>query len=636
MVYVAKNGRPDLFITMTCNPNWSEIKSCLSQNSKPQDRNDNIARVFHLKVRLFFVQIKLCLIFEAHTMIVSTTQKSGRRTDIDITDPKFKLPFAHGWKRELVYRTSKLDDTTSNKTKRKSDVYYHSPQNKKLRSMREIQEELKLSGTLILTIENFTFSKLPLGINDCSKELIRDAKSKSSKDDSSFKSNKTKMPLHQFSNDFSTVSSPKRPKLDNMENSINIKQRTSQMKVPTITLKEALSEIFNVPISAVYDARHKLHQLEKLKNATSIENLHVPKDAKIVNKLVPHNIECISNMTNLTELRIKDLTGIKLLYSPELTFSCLTKLKTLSLTSITSIKSFPEDFCTRLETISTDLEVLEIGDCTCLPDDFPKFLKKLTNLRSLRLENCFDRWEKFTEEYFDAILSIKKLKNLELINIEFNDCVAQELAKCDGLTALLIIPVYVRDCSTINCRLIECLEKLSKTLTHVIWGLTYELLRGTDVFIFRYQQNQYNLNYSIDMPETKEPFNNIPILKSIKLKLQPQSEDLEILKIDKDKLNNSFITLHHQNQHNIGYSIDMPHTREPRNNIPILRSRKLQLRDEDFLEIVEDPSNYLDLISVPCLQSWLDSMMVNAKTKVIKIPFSSTTGVYLSEQFDDL
>ena len=41
--------KPDLFITMTCNPNWPEIKRELKPDQKPQNRADVIARVFKLK-----------------------------------------------------------------------------------------------------------------------------------------------------------------------------------------------------------------------------------------------------------------------------------------------------------------------------------------------------------------------------------------------------------------------------------------------------------------------------------------------------------------------------------------------------------------------------------------------------------
>ena len=53
MTYVKHNGAPDLFVTMTCNPNWQEITSELFPGQKPKDRHDLIARVFRLKVQIF-------------------------------------------------------------------------------------------------------------------------------------------------------------------------------------------------------------------------------------------------------------------------------------------------------------------------------------------------------------------------------------------------------------------------------------------------------------------------------------------------------------------------------------------------------------------------------------------------------
>ncbi|XP_054260248.1 uncharacterized protein LOC128984903 [Macrosteles quadrilineatus] len=51
MTYVRHYGRPDLFITFTCNPKWDEITENLFDGQKPQDRHDLISRVFHLKVK---------------------------------------------------------------------------------------------------------------------------------------------------------------------------------------------------------------------------------------------------------------------------------------------------------------------------------------------------------------------------------------------------------------------------------------------------------------------------------------------------------------------------------------------------------------------------------------------------------
>ena len=51
MTYVRKYGRPDIFITFTCNPLWDEITAALMPGEKPQDRHDIISRVFKLKLK---------------------------------------------------------------------------------------------------------------------------------------------------------------------------------------------------------------------------------------------------------------------------------------------------------------------------------------------------------------------------------------------------------------------------------------------------------------------------------------------------------------------------------------------------------------------------------------------------------
>ena len=49
MAMVRKFGRPDLFITFTCNPKWEEIKSELQSFQSPSDRPGLVTRVFRLK-----------------------------------------------------------------------------------------------------------------------------------------------------------------------------------------------------------------------------------------------------------------------------------------------------------------------------------------------------------------------------------------------------------------------------------------------------------------------------------------------------------------------------------------------------------------------------------------------------------
>ena len=51
MTYVRKFGRPDLFITFTCNPEWPEMKNELLPGQKSYNRHNLVSRVFHLKLK---------------------------------------------------------------------------------------------------------------------------------------------------------------------------------------------------------------------------------------------------------------------------------------------------------------------------------------------------------------------------------------------------------------------------------------------------------------------------------------------------------------------------------------------------------------------------------------------------------
>ncbi|AQK78258.1 hypothetical protein ZEAMMB73_Zm00001d035059 [Zea mays] len=51
MALVRKFGKLDIFLTMTCNPNWDEIRRELLPDQTPQDRPDLVVRVFHAKLQ---------------------------------------------------------------------------------------------------------------------------------------------------------------------------------------------------------------------------------------------------------------------------------------------------------------------------------------------------------------------------------------------------------------------------------------------------------------------------------------------------------------------------------------------------------------------------------------------------------
>ncbi|XP_076638788.1 uncharacterized protein LOC143350607 isoform X1 [Colletes latitarsis] len=100
---------------------------------------------------------------------VSPPSSTGKqKAAVDMSNPAFKEPFRYGWKRELVFRAS-----TDSTLKRMADIYYYTPKGKKVRSFREVAEFLH---TKELTIDNFTFFKEPIGMDDPEKEIIRDAK----------------------------------------------------------------------------------------------------------------------------------------------------------------------------------------------------------------------------------------------------------------------------------------------------------------------------------------------------------------------------------------------------------------------------------------------------------------------------
>lgn len=65
MTYVRHFGRPDLFITFTCNTKWQEICELLKEGQKAQHRHDLVARVFYLKVKQLMKLLTKGSIFES-------------------------------------------------------------------------------------------------------------------------------------------------------------------------------------------------------------------------------------------------------------------------------------------------------------------------------------------------------------------------------------------------------------------------------------------------------------------------------------------------------------------------------------------------------------------------------------------
>lgn len=69
MCLVRTYGKPDIFVTMTCNPNWAEIQAQLPVGYKAEDRPDIVARVFHLKLKEFIEDVKKGLLDKSNIYV---------------------------------------------------------------------------------------------------------------------------------------------------------------------------------------------------------------------------------------------------------------------------------------------------------------------------------------------------------------------------------------------------------------------------------------------------------------------------------------------------------------------------------------------------------------------------------------
>lgn len=103
MAYVRSYGRPDFFITFTCNPTWNEIKELLLPGQVPSDRHDLTARIFKQKLtKLMDLIVKHHIYGETRCWMYSIEwQKRG-------------LPHAHIliWLKEKIH-LDQIDDVIS-------------------------------------------------------------------------------------------------------------------------------------------------------------------------------------------------------------------------------------------------------------------------------------------------------------------------------------------------------------------------------------------------------------------------------------------------------------------------------------------------------------------------------------------
>ncbi|XP_058128432.1 uncharacterized protein LOC131270476 isoform X2 [Anopheles coustani] len=201
---------------------------------------------------------------------------------------------------------------------------------------------------------------------------------------------------------------------------------------------------------------------------------------RVVNALAikndPIDFENFEHGVHLEELRLKSSAAISLdgdLHQ----LGALRQLKHLSLTSIAKLGSTSIDALGSLVL----LESLELGECTEIGVNLATVLPSLTALKRLRLEKGQENFDMFS--VFQGISSVSSLRQLELINCDIKTGFDKYFAVCSNLKRLLLIPTYVSQSAATNRMILKGLMKLNQTLETVVWAITVELLRVTELYI---------------------------------------------------------------------------------------------------------------------------------------------------------
>ncbi|XP_042976278.1 uncharacterized protein LOC122307448 [Carya illinoinensis] len=106
MTLVQRYGKPDIFLTMTCNPNWKEISNELQPHEETQNRPDLIARVFRTKLEDLKYQLFKREIFEKISAYVYVIEHQKR----GLPHAHFLIILRQDWK---LYAPESFDEIVS-------------------------------------------------------------------------------------------------------------------------------------------------------------------------------------------------------------------------------------------------------------------------------------------------------------------------------------------------------------------------------------------------------------------------------------------------------------------------------------------------------------------------------------------
>ncbi|KAJ2941351.1 hypothetical protein O0L34_g3551 [Tuta absoluta] len=254
--------------------------------------------------------------------------------------------------------------------------------------------------------------------------------------------------------------------------------------IPTVDTLERI-EMCRCPASAVEAVCRGLPNLKSLSALAIRDPLLDPSP--------------LGALKNLNELRIKSMSGLTLTRDLR-PLAALTNLHHLSLTSIKKLGSCASDIIGQLQ----QLESLELGECT-FRAEFAAVLSRLRALRRLRLER--GTADCAAPQILRVLATLPLLTRLELVNIDVKVGFDEALAACTNIQRLLIIPTYVSQSATTNKQVLSGVLRLKDTLTHLMWGVTIELLRVTELFIDQCEQ--------AGEPPRRDLGECIPVLKPV-------------------------------------------------------------------------------------------------------------------------
>jgi len=182
----------------------------------------------------------------------------------------------------------------------------------------------------------------------------------------------------------------------------------------------------------------------------------------------------LGKVPNLKELRLKTGLGLLKIESGLKPLESLSgSLTSLSLLTVSGLADCDYDSIGTL----TNLEHIELGDCTEAPLTIFKTLSDLLKLQRIRLEKGS------VGENISKLQKSDNLRQLELIDFHVLPGFRTGLAGVDNIRKLLIIPTYKDEVARSNTEIIEGVTSNLKHLESFYLGVTNEWLEAMAMVI---------------------------------------------------------------------------------------------------------------------------------------------------------